>query len=182
MSEDIAADVLNEALNIVTGARRKTYGTPEDNFRAIADLWTVYLRKIGADFTDPEIRLSPADIAALMALMKIARLAESPDHRDSWVDLAGYAACGARCALIGCSPAPSAPPAPANDGWQQFKTFDDFCKWARDKTFEARQHGDDTTSGPFMLFAFLSHENVWRSSPTTVWKWKESNSYREVQK
>ena len=30
----------------------------------------------------------------MMALMKIARLQNMPSHLDSWVDLAGYAACG----------------------------------------------------------------------------------------
>jgi hypothetical protein len=34
----------------------------------------------------------------MMALMKIARLATNPAHEDSWVDLAGYAACGASVA------------------------------------------------------------------------------------
>ncbi|MFN7882545.1 MAG: DUF6378 domain-containing protein [bacterium] len=29
----------------------------------------------------------------------MARLKNSPNHRDSWVDLAGYAACGAECGL-----------------------------------------------------------------------------------
>jgi hypothetical protein len=40
-----------------------------------------------------------ADVAAMLALLKIARLQQSPNHRDSWVDLAGYAACGAECGL-----------------------------------------------------------------------------------
>jgi hypothetical protein len=30
----------------------------------------------------------------MMALLKVARLAHSPSHRDSWLDIAGYAACG----------------------------------------------------------------------------------------
>jgi hypothetical protein len=33
-----------------------------------------------------------------MALVKIARLANSPDHMDSWIDIAGYAACGGEIA------------------------------------------------------------------------------------
>jgi hypothetical protein len=37
----------------------------------------------------------------MLALLKIARLKNSPNHRDSWVDIAGYAACGAECALKG---------------------------------------------------------------------------------
>jgi hypothetical protein len=32
----------------------------------------------------------------MMVLMKVARLAETPDHADSLRDIAGYAACAAR--------------------------------------------------------------------------------------
>ena len=31
----------------------------------------------------------------------VARLAASPNHEDSWVDLVGYAACGAELACRG---------------------------------------------------------------------------------
>lgn len=34
------------------------------------------------------------DQVNLCTLLKIARLANNPEHMDSWVDLAGYAACG----------------------------------------------------------------------------------------
>jgi hypothetical protein len=32
----------------------------------------------------------------MMILLKMARLMETPNHRDSYVDMAGYAATGAR--------------------------------------------------------------------------------------
>ena len=32
-----------------------------------------------------------------MAAVKLARLVETPDHQDSWIDLAGYAAIGSEC-------------------------------------------------------------------------------------
>jgi len=32
-----------------------------------------------------------------MAAIKLARLVETPDHQDSWIDLAGYAAIGSEC-------------------------------------------------------------------------------------
>ena len=40
----------------------------------------------------------------MMALLKIARVKYNPRHADSWVDIAGYAACGAECAgaMCGC--------------------------------------------------------------------------------
>ncbi len=40
------------------------------------------------------LTIDEADVAVMGALIKVARLAETPDHEDSWVDLAGYAACG----------------------------------------------------------------------------------------
>lgn len=92
---DPAQDLLQEALNIVTGARRQAYGNPEDNFATIAALWHPYLVRRG--FIVPEQKLTPGDVAAMMVLMKVARLGETPGHKDSWLDIAGYAACGHRC-------------------------------------------------------------------------------------
>jgi hypothetical protein len=34
------------------------------------------------------------DVCILQIMVKIARLIESPDHRDSWLDIAGYAGAG----------------------------------------------------------------------------------------
>ena len=77
-------ECLEQASKITQGERQENYGTPEDNFKRIADLWSVYL----------EQDIKPHDVAAMMSLMKIARLMNQPNHQDSWVDLAGYAACG----------------------------------------------------------------------------------------
>lgn len=87
--DSIRAEVLNEANSIVNGARATTYGGPEDSFKAIGQLWQAYA---GVAFT-------PSDVAIMLALLKVARLKTSSNHRDSWVDLAGYAACGAECGL-----------------------------------------------------------------------------------
>lgn len=91
------ADLLTAALDAVN-ARPKAYGPPERNFTRISRHWNVYLTgKYGAGSAP---LLEAVDVAAMMALMKIARLEESPAHIDSWVDLAGYAACGAECATV----------------------------------------------------------------------------------
>ncbi len=91
------AELLSTALEAVN-ARPKAYGPPERNFTRIASHWNVYLTgKYGAGSAP---LLDAVDVAAMMALMKIARLEETPDHIDSWVDLAGYAACGAECATV----------------------------------------------------------------------------------
>ena len=80
--------LLQEAIKITTSDRNKAYGNPEDNFRNIAALWTGYVRAQGVDKD-----FTPADVASMMTLMKVARLATNPGHRDSALDVAGYAAC-----------------------------------------------------------------------------------------
>ena len=82
--------LLDEAKATV-GGRGKSYGTPEDNFARIASHWATFL----INAKDVSVDLTPGDVAIMMALMKIARLENDPNHADSWVDLAGYAACGA---------------------------------------------------------------------------------------
>jgi hypothetical protein len=95
MSEDIKEAIADEAKRIVTGSRREAYGTPEQNFDRIAVLWNAYLCLAHGVEQD----ITPLDVAAMMRLMKEARLIETPDHRDSYVDLVGYALCGAEIAL-----------------------------------------------------------------------------------
>lgn len=85
----IRAEILDTAKHYVLKDRNATHGDPEDNFGRIAELWAAYKR----------VSFNATDVAAMMALMKVARIAQSPDHRDSWIDLAGYAACGAGIAL-----------------------------------------------------------------------------------
>lgn len=82
--------VLSEAERCVCGQREQDYGTPEDSFQKIGTFWTAYLNcavKIGAE-----------DVAAMMALLKIARISENPQHMDSWVDGCGYFSCGGEIA------------------------------------------------------------------------------------
>lgn len=80
-------ECLETAEHMVNGDREHDYGTPEDNFKTIAGLWSAYLGK----------EISSLDVAMLMALMKIARI-KAGTKPDSFVDLAGYAACGAEIA------------------------------------------------------------------------------------
>lgn len=77
-------EILNRAAECVTGKRHEDYGTPEDNFTLIARLWTDYC---GFGF-------SAVDVSMMMALLKIARIKNGGGSGDSFVDLAGYAACG----------------------------------------------------------------------------------------
>lgn len=82
------AELLLKAKEITEGARQEHYGSPEDNFANIAEYWDSYLNM------RPDTPLQPADVAIMMVLMKCARLASDPSHDDSWLDIAGYAACG----------------------------------------------------------------------------------------
>ena len=79
------ADVLQAAKEAVE-SRGKAYAPPNGNFRRIAALWEPILG----------IPVEPHEVALCLAALKIARLVEADgDHPDSWIDLAGYAACGA---------------------------------------------------------------------------------------
>ena len=68
--------------------REGAYGSPQENFERIAAIWNVILAgKLGK-----EHEISAADVGMMMMGLKLARLIETPDHRDSAIDAAGYAA------------------------------------------------------------------------------------------
>jgi len=79
-------EILDKAKQMVSGDREQDYGSPEHNFLRIANLWNSYM--IGKPYIEPK------DVAAMLALLKIARIASGHAKEDNWVDLAGYAACG----------------------------------------------------------------------------------------
>ena len=87
-------ECLDAAGKAVLTDRAREYGHPEDCFGLIAALWSRYTER----------DISSADVAVMMILLKIARIEGNPRHADSWVDIAGYAACGAECAaaMSGC--------------------------------------------------------------------------------
>lgn len=93
----VRRDLLMEAADLVDGDRNNQYGDPIGDFRCTADMWSAYLRRrndIPEDFA-----LKPHDVASMMSLLKISRIGWSPEKRDHWSDLAGYAACGYDCSL-----------------------------------------------------------------------------------
>lgn len=85
------SEILDAAKRCVFGDREQDYGIPENNFKTIASLWNSYLVVTGVSKYKS---LLATDVAARMALMKIARIASGNAKEDNWVDLAGYAACG----------------------------------------------------------------------------------------
>lgn len=85
--------ILDKAVQMTNGSRQDDYGRPENSFQVIADLWNAYLDGIVYK-NGGEVYVEPHDVAALLALLKIARIATGHGKSDNWVDLAGYAACG----------------------------------------------------------------------------------------
>lgn len=82
-------EILDTAKKCVCGQREQDYGSPENNFERIAALWNAYL---GAQTVDA------VDVAMLLALLKVARIKTGRGTEDSFVDLAGYAACAGEIA------------------------------------------------------------------------------------
>ena len=83
----IREKILSIAKTAVTKDRNESYGDPEDNLGDTAALWSGYLKMV----------IEPHDVAALMVLLKVARIRRSPEEFDHWVDIAGWSACGAEC-------------------------------------------------------------------------------------
>lgn len=79
-------EILTAAHDAVT-ARGQNYGDAKDNFERIAALWSAIL---GVD-------VQPHDVSAMMIAVKLARLSNDPTHRDSMIDIAGYAALWSEC-------------------------------------------------------------------------------------
>lgn len=78
-------DILKSALDLTTGDRRKSYGDPYLNHKRIADIWSVILDK----------EVTPSQVALCMVGVKMARLVETYDHIDSFIDGAAYMAIAA---------------------------------------------------------------------------------------
>ncbi len=72
--------VLVEAQELLKSNRESTPGGPHVNFPKIATIWSVIL---GTPVTAEQVCLC-------MAGLKLVRLSNNPQHRDSQVDLCGY--------------------------------------------------------------------------------------------
>jgi|TARA_R110000787_G_scaffold38434_2_gene96824 hypothetical protein len=84
----IRADILRTAEEYVTVDRATQHGDMEDNFNTIAVYWSEHLCT----------EVTPVDVAAMMTLLKVARIKSSPGNLDNWVDGCGYLACGGELA------------------------------------------------------------------------------------
>lgn len=79
-------NVLKRA-NDVVSKRGQVYGTPLDDFRRTAKIWSGIL---GID-------VRPEQVALCMMGVKMSRLSQTPDHDDSNLDIAGYSWCYEQC-------------------------------------------------------------------------------------
>jgi hypothetical protein len=75
------SDMLLDAARTITD-RGRVYGDAAANMAKTAQLWSLVL---GVDVT-------PVQCALCLIQLKVARLLVTPDHSDSAVDIAGYAA------------------------------------------------------------------------------------------
>lgn len=76
-------ECLERANSIVNGEREDMYGSPEDSFDLVAELWTKYLGTA----------IDPIDVPIMMILLKIARHSNGIPKEDNFIDIAGYSAC-----------------------------------------------------------------------------------------
>ena len=89
---EIRKEVLDEIYKCVCQNRMSSYGDAEDNFKAIAAIWQQYLETRG--IAKPN-SITAQDVAAMMIAVKLSRIANDPNHMDSWIDAGGYSVCGA---------------------------------------------------------------------------------------
>jgi len=80
--------ILSTAKSYITRDRQADHGDAEDNFSRIAGYWSLHTGTT----------LTATDVAVMMALLKVARIKQNPQHVDNWVDGAGYFACGGEIA------------------------------------------------------------------------------------
>ncbi len=86
---DRRREVLKAVEACVCVDRQISYGSAEENFARIAALANVVLSDL---FKRP---MHAAEVALFMSCVKLGRLGHDMHNLDSWVDLAGYAVCGA---------------------------------------------------------------------------------------
>lgn len=90
--------LLREAEAVITGDRNNQYGPPTQDFRRTAEMATAAgFAVIGPE--DEVLDIQPHHVAIFIDLVKTSRIMWDPTNRDSWLDKAGYAACGYECVV-----------------------------------------------------------------------------------
>jgi hypothetical protein len=87
--------LLDTAAEYVLKQRNKSYGEPDEDFQRIAGIWNAL------GFRGPGgIELTGHHVSMAMIALKMSRLTWNGSHEDSWIDIAGYAACGMETANL----------------------------------------------------------------------------------
>ena len=77
-------ELLQKASDLVNGERAADYGDAWENHSRIARIWSGILGQ----------EIKPEQVYMCMIGVKLARLTNTPEHLDSWMDICGYAALG----------------------------------------------------------------------------------------
>jgi hypothetical protein len=83
-------EILDTAKQLINGQRAKDYGDAEDNFLRVAQGWNI----IVDNSYRTHGRITPKHVALMLDWLKTARLLETINHDDSWVDKVGYTGLG----------------------------------------------------------------------------------------
>ena len=83
-------EILDTAKELINGPRAKDYGDASHNFDRIADGWNI----IAQNAVRTHGYITRKHVALMLDWLKTARLLETIDHDDSWIDKAGYTGLG----------------------------------------------------------------------------------------
>ena len=94
--------ILATAEPIISSDREEQYGKPEENYRAIGEMWASYLTGVlnknglavcgRRPHEEHQLVIQPEDALVMMALVKIGRMSTGQVKDDTYVDAAGYIA------------------------------------------------------------------------------------------
>lgn len=91
-------EILDGARDAVLKQRNNSYGPPTQDFDRTARI----LNSMGFSIVDEAGNVAPISshhVAVIQIAVKLSRITWAPTHKDSWLDVAGYAACGFECAM-----------------------------------------------------------------------------------
>ena len=84
----IREQLLQDVSKIITGDRNREYGEPDQNIGRTYEMLRAYLGSRSG------LELEPEDVCAFAIILKLGRLSHDSSKRDTWMDIAGYAAVG----------------------------------------------------------------------------------------
>ncbi len=87
-TKKMTTSILTEAQEAVDGPRASDYGHPSENHTTTAVMFSAFLYRRHGGAVD---EIDAIDVCAFNICQKLSRLANTPDHHDSLVDICGYA-------------------------------------------------------------------------------------------